>query len=103
MDETPKTLSPEKKLWFKAKTYGYGWYPATWQGWGVMVLYVLGAIVAASDILTGMDGGLPAVKRFVLIFLALTLFLLYIAYTHGEKPRWQWGPSDKDHEKSDAA
>ena len=31
-----------KQLWFKAKTYGYGWYPVTWQGWLVILIYVLG-------------------------------------------------------------
>ena len=31
--------------WFKRKLYGWGWTPATWQGWfaiGVYVLLILG-------------------------------------------------------------
>ena len=39
---------PEKRYWFPAKRYGWGWsFPTTWQGWLVMALYlilILGAI-----------------------------------------------------------
>ena len=37
-----------KKIWFKAKRYGWGWYPSTWQGavcifiW--VILFVFGII-----------------------------------------------------------
>jgi hypothetical protein len=30
------------KLWFKAKNYGWGWYPITWQGWLITGLYAFG-------------------------------------------------------------
>jgi hypothetical protein len=30
----------EKKLWFKAKRYGWGWTPVTWQGWVAVLVYV---------------------------------------------------------------
>ena len=35
------------QLWFKAKKYGYGWYPATWQGWLVILVYltILGLLI----------------------------------------------------------
>ena len=29
-----------KKLWFRAKRYGWGWYPCSWQGWAVLAMYV---------------------------------------------------------------
>lgn len=29
-----------KGYWFKAKPFGWGWTPATWQGWLIMVLYI---------------------------------------------------------------
>ena len=38
--------SNDKKIWFPAKRYGWGWgLPLTWQGWMVVVLYfvLLGA------------------------------------------------------------
>lgn len=86
------------RLWFKAKIYGYGWYPATWQGWGVILLYVLLVFLSAWNILNGTDVGASAVKQFILQTIFLTFFLVYISYTKGEKPRWRWGESDTDHE-----
>ena len=29
-----------KKYWFKAKQYGWGWSPSSWQGWAVICLYI---------------------------------------------------------------
>ncbi len=28
------------KYWFKAKNYGWGWYPATWQGWLILAGFI---------------------------------------------------------------
>lgn len=28
-----------KGYWFKAKLYGWGWTPVTWQGWCVILVY----------------------------------------------------------------
>lgn len=28
----------KNKLWFKAKNYGWGWYPVTWEGWTVTII-----------------------------------------------------------------
>ncbi|MCX6717702.1 MAG: hypothetical protein NTU76_03445 [Candidatus Taylorbacteria bacterium] len=25
------------KLWFKRKTYGWGWVPSSWEGWFVVI------------------------------------------------------------------
>ena len=30
----------EKKLWFKAKRFGYGWTPIVWQGWAFLIVCV---------------------------------------------------------------
>ena len=30
-----------KKVWFKAKEYGWGWYPSSWQGWIILLIYLL--------------------------------------------------------------
>ena len=35
-DLEKKMQQQTTKYWFKAKTYGYGWTPATWQGWGII-------------------------------------------------------------------
>lgn len=77
--------------WFKAKRYGWGWYPSSWQGWTVLALYI-GALVwkfrgidayshSASDTLLGL----------VVPYVVLTVLLILICYATGEKPRWRWG------------
>jgi len=34
---------PEKRVWFPAKRYGWGWgLPCAWQGWLVLAAYFLG-------------------------------------------------------------
>lgn len=30
-----------ERLWFRANPYGWGWIPATWEGWAVVVGYVV--------------------------------------------------------------
>ncbi|HEY7421948.1 MAG TPA: hypothetical protein VH541_08050 [Gaiellaceae bacterium] len=32
------------KPWFRRKTYGVGWTPASWQGWLITLAVVLGTI-----------------------------------------------------------
>jgi len=89
--------SQPPRLWFRAKVYGYGWYPDTWQGWSIVLLYVFLVVVSAWDILGGTDTGAPAVKAFVVRTVFLTIFLVYISYIKGEKPRWRWGKDDTHH------
>lgn len=79
-----------KKLWFKRKRYGWGWYPVSWQGWLVTVLYA--AIVIALGFTV--DETSPAREQmftFFLPVLIVTFALIRICYAKGERPRWQWG------------
>lgn len=77
-----------KKIWFKAKRYGWGWYPATWEGWMAiliwLILFVISIIIFETD---------P--ERFwklhLIFSLAITAILIYISYKTGEKPGWRWG------------
>ncbi|MEI7777000.1 MAG: hypothetical protein WCI52_00080 [bacterium] len=76
--------------WFKRKLYGWGWTPATKQGWGVVLGYLIAVFALAyvapvSKVLFG----------FVFPVLVLTVAFIFIAYKKGEKPRWQWGTKDK--------
>ena len=36
--------------WFKRKLYGWGWTPARWQGWVVLVVYIIGVMAFAFTI-----------------------------------------------------
>jgi uncharacterized membrane protein YhaH (DUF805 family) len=79
------------KLWFKAKQYGWGWYPVTWQGWAIIVMYVFAMITNALFI----DSHTHSVSDALMVFLPntyiLTVFMIIICYATGEKPEWRWG------------
>lgn len=79
-----------KRLWFKRKLYGWGWTPARWQGWLVIIVaigfLVLGVYIGDTD-------DAPGAVLFGFIIMVLIVF--YFGYKKGEKPRWQWGlPKD---------
>jgi hypothetical protein len=85
-----KVSEENSRIWFKAKSYGWGWYPCTWQGWGVIVLYLIG--IAGVNL--GMSDGEPVGMdwlSFALPMFVLTAFLIIISYVTGEKPSWRWG------------
>lgn len=80
----------EKKIWFKRKIYGWGWYPATWQGWLVTAVYIAVILASAATV----DEGSPAREvafTFALPVILATVAFIRIAYKKGEAPRWQWG------------
>lgn len=81
--------------WFKRKLYGWGWTPATWQGWFIMGAYLLCILGFAFTI----DENSPTrevVFTFLLPVVILTIALLRICYKKGESPKWQWGlPKDE--------
>lgn len=79
-----------KHLWFKAKLFGWGWTPATWQGWLVVVIYVTLMIFLASKI-NDQTGVNEAIYYFWLPFVLFTALFIVIAIKKGEKPKWHWG------------
>ena len=80
-----------RKLWFKAKRYGLGWYPCSWQGWAVLALYVLGALAEVLQIDFKSPGIPKTFWSYYIYLIVSTTFLIIICYTSGEKPRWRWG------------
>ncbi|MFA7286573.1 MAG: hypothetical protein WC052_02865 [Patescibacteria group bacterium] len=81
--------------WFKRKLYGWGWTPATWQGWLVLAIWLVLVLMFAFTL----DENSPTREvmfTFILPVTLLTLTLIRIGYKTGEKPSWQWGlPIDK--------
>lgn len=73
-------------LWFKRKTYGYGWTPVTWQGWTTIIIWLILFYFAVTKI----DS---EIVKLVSI-LILTGILIFVSYKKGEKPKWQWGKKD---------
>lgn len=84
-----------QKLWFKRKWFGWGWYPASWQGWLVTVAYAA-IVIALAISIDGRETTREAVFVFWLPLVLLTTTLIRICYAKGEKPRWQWGKEKKD-------
>ena len=80
----------KKKLWFRAKTFGWGWFPISWQGWVVTLLYTFGILAVAFNIPDHASLS-DFYMRFAPPFVILTVLLLAICYKTGERPKWRWG------------
>ena len=81
-----------KKLWFRAKTYGWGWTPCSWEGWLVILAYVLAVffyMIRTLDAQLNGDYGAPLYYH--LLIALTTLLLIWVCYKKGEKPGWRWG------------
>jgi hypothetical protein len=77
---------PQKKIWFEAKRYGWGWGLATcWQGWLVYLVFVVLFAGAAFALLPKRP------MKFDLAAVTLAALLIAICWWKGEKPRWRWG------------
>jgi hypothetical protein len=87
-------VSKYKKIWFKAKEYGYGWYPIAWEGWGTLAVFatVLFLLIYFLDIY-------PHTINNVILFVGgvilSVLVLLLVCYTRGEKLEWRWGKGSR--------
>lgn len=84
--------TPVRPIWFKAKEFGYGWYPATWQGWLILVIYLmsLGFNIQLGLFLGGPDQWMSwLIAGGMMVF--DTVVLIFICYTFGEPAKWRWG------------
>ncbi len=80
-----------KNIWFKAKEYGWGWYPVNWQGWVVTLVFslVLGFRVAS---FVTKESRLPeSIVLFLAEIVLIVGVLVVICFKKGEKPSWRWG------------
>ncbi len=80
-----------KEKWFKAKSYGWGWTPATWQGWSVLLLYVVITIMLFISIDSNSHSVSDTLINFVPNVIILSIILVIVCYVMGEKPEWRWG------------
>ncbi len=78
--------NPNQRPWFKAKRYGYGWYPGSWQGWGIMGMYGFSVAVILIHSANNISGMTTYMQLFI-----LTAFLIIICESTGEPARWRWG------------
>jgi uncharacterized membrane protein YhdT len=85
-----------KKLWFKAKTYGWGWTPCSWEGWLLVLLYVGAfALYLIKTLDAQLNGSFGAPIWYHVSIVLLTLGIIFISYKKGEKPSWRWPRSEE--------
>ncbi len=87
----------KRSIWFRAKSLGWGWYPVTWQGWAITLVYmglytfsaiVFGALTPAA-VLTG--GSVAAgFLLYASLLVLLSASLIATCYRYGEKPNWRF-------------
>jgi uncharacterized membrane protein YbhN (UPF0104 family) len=79
------------KVWFKRKSYGWGWVPVTWEGWLTVAVYLVFIMlffwqVSPNDAVA--ERNLPIIIPVTTI---ATAMLIAVSFRFGESPRWQWG------------
>lgn len=85
-----------EKKWFKRKLYGYGWTPASGEGWLVIILYILFNIKNFLEINGASKSFNYTAINFTPLFLLSTALLICLCIKYGETPRWQWGKTIED-------
>lgn len=91
--------SGSKKLWFKAKNFGWGWYPISWEGWLVTVLFIV--LLILHPLLSFSTTEEPTPVELSLFFVRTVIFvalLIFVCYRRGEKPQWRWGRPKEEEE-----
>ena len=81
--------------WFRRKLYGWGWTPATREGWAVTIIFLLFALGLAirSEKIGLTDERI--VKELLLPIAVAVIILVYICFKTGEPPKWQWRIPEK--------
>ncbi len=86
--------------WFKRKVWGWGWTPATKEGWGVTLGYIALILLLAYSREASIAGNPDSGSNFLVFglpILLLTAAFIFIVYKKGEPPKWQWGlPTKKE-------
>lgn len=66
--------------WFKPKKYGYGAYPYTWEGWLVMLGYILLLILIIKNI---------TFDRY-LFYISILMWTISLVFLSKEKTDGEW-------------
>lgn len=84
-----------KKLWFRRKRYGWGWTPATKEGWAITLLYI--AFVVLVGVYADKANSLrQSIELFFFPIIIATVALIAICYKKGEHPQWGWGDDERE-------
>lgn len=84
-------MKEKNKVWFVNKTYGYGWTPATLEGWLVLLSYIVFNFFNFFRIHMYTNPTDESIATFLVETFFATMILLFICYNKGEKLEWRWG------------
>jgi hypothetical protein len=84
-------MTSENKIWFKNKTYGFGWVPVTWQGWFTIFIFIIFQFWNFLRLDAVSHSNSDTLRPFIIETFFATLILIFICYKKGEKPGWHWG------------
>lgn len=88
--------NPER-YWFKRKIYGWGWTPATWQGWLLLAAFLAVFLFIFVPFVAGPEPTDSDVVWFLIKIIVWSTLLILTSYLTGEEPKWQWGfPKEKE-------
>ena len=73
-------MSTSEDAWFRPKSIGFGWEPASWQGWVVTIVYVAAVFSCCALMLPT-----HTPSRFFLAIFILTAVLWVTIAVKGEK------------------
>lgn len=95
-------MDDKQTYWFKRRRYGYGWIPATPQGWLVVAGY-LGLVLAGTYMIKDVpeDEFTREVGFFFAMMAVATVLLIRITMARGPKPHWRWGKQPTDNPNED--
>lgn len=79
------------KIWFRRKKYGYGWVPATWEGWLCIGLFIASVIISTIAIAQLDINEQQKTGWQILTTTCCAMLLVYVSYKKGEPARWSWG------------
>jgi hypothetical protein len=74
-----------KKVWFKKKSFGWGWYPVSWEGWLVTLGFAFLAVWNFYRIDSKSHSVSDTLINFIPETILLTIILVFICYKTGEK------------------
>ena len=84
------------RYWFKRRRYGYGWTPATWQGWTLLGVLIVLVLLPIPFLPGGDDDAGPDPWGYLFyVFVVVAVFIL-AALKKGPTPHWRWGRSEHD-------
>lgn len=86
-----KKVVLKKKYWFVRKTYGWGWTPASIEGWAVLILYLVCVILPFVAVDQRSHSGSDTLYGWSPYVLIATIALIAVCFCTGESPRWSWG------------